>query len=145
MEAAIDLAGIVEHVLLPEFRARNESRPGAPQDKLRSLKNVDIILMRTLTEVKGDGSKVVGLEYRDLCQRIFTTSNWPVFSSRLVCCRTPTLAGKVQSNVLVWARLSCEMRNQRQRRIRSGATVRRFRTGRSSSPLAKVPKPLECF
>ena len=35
------------------------------QDKLRSLKNVDIILNAQTTEVKGDGSKVVGLEYRD--------------------------------------------------------------------------------
>lgn len=35
------------------------------QDKLRSLKNVDIILNAQTMEVKGDGSKVVGLEYRD--------------------------------------------------------------------------------
>ncbi|MEA5989397.1 hypothetical protein ONQ87_25235, partial [Salmonella enterica subsp. enterica serovar Virginia] len=32
------------------------------QDKVRSLKNVDIILNAQTTEVKGDGSKVVGLE-----------------------------------------------------------------------------------
>ncbi|EAW9075659.1 alkyl hydroperoxide reductase subunit F, partial [Salmonella enterica] len=35
------------------------------QDKVRSLKNVDIILNAQTTEVKGDGSKVVGLEYLD--------------------------------------------------------------------------------
>lgn len=35
------------------------------QDKVRSLKNVDIILNAQTTEVKGDGTKVVGLEYRD--------------------------------------------------------------------------------
>jgi alkyl hydroperoxide reductase subunit F len=35
------------------------------QDKVRSLKNVDIILNAQTTEVKGDGSKVTGLEYRD--------------------------------------------------------------------------------
>ncbi|VTP65081.1 Alkyl hydroperoxide reductase subunit F [Leclercia adecarboxylata] len=32
---------------------------------MRSLKNVDIILNAQTTEVKGDGSKVTGLEYRD--------------------------------------------------------------------------------
>ncbi|MGU0160579.1 hypothetical protein ACVXHB_10520 [Escherichia coli] len=36
-----------------------------PDNKLRSLKNVDIILNAQTTEVKGDGSKVVSLEYRD--------------------------------------------------------------------------------
>jgi alkyl hydroperoxide reductase subunit F len=35
------------------------------QDKVRSLKNVDIILNAQTTEVKGDGSKVTGLQYRD--------------------------------------------------------------------------------
>ncbi|MGE2624468.1 FAD-dependent oxidoreductase, partial [Escherichia coli] len=35
------------------------------QDKVRSLKNVDIVLNAQTTEVKGDGSKVTGLEYRD--------------------------------------------------------------------------------
>lgn len=35
------------------------------QDKVRSLNNVDIVLNAQTTEVKGDGSKVTGLEYRD--------------------------------------------------------------------------------
>ncbi len=35
------------------------------QDKLRSLKNGDILLNAQTTELKGDGSKVVGLEFRD--------------------------------------------------------------------------------
>ncbi|VEC76064.1 alkyl hydroperoxide reductase subunit F [Raoultella ornithinolytica] len=35
------------------------------QDKVRSLKNVDIILNAQTTEVTGDGSKVTGLQYRD--------------------------------------------------------------------------------
>lgn len=43
---------------------RDESRP-VLQDKVRSLKNVDIILNAQTTEVKGDGSKVTGLQYRD--------------------------------------------------------------------------------
>ena len=32
---------------------------------MRSLNNVDIVLNAQTTEVKGDGSKVTGLEYRD--------------------------------------------------------------------------------
>ena len=64
VEAAIDLAGIVEHVTLLEF-APEMKADQVLQDKLRSLKNVDIILNAQTTEVKGDGSKVVGLEYRD--------------------------------------------------------------------------------
>ncbi len=35
------------------------------QNKLRSLKNVDVILNAQTTEVKGDGSKVTGLAYID--------------------------------------------------------------------------------
>ena len=35
------------------------------QDKLRSLKNVDIILNAMTTEVKGDGTKLTGLDYQD--------------------------------------------------------------------------------
>lgn len=64
VEAAIDLAGIVEHVTLLEF-APEMKADQVLQDKLRSLKNVDIILNAQTTEVKGDGRKVVGLEYRD--------------------------------------------------------------------------------
>lgn len=64
VEAAIDLAGIVEHVTLLEF-APEMKADQVLQDKVRSLKNVDIILNAQTTEVKGDGSKVVGLEYRD--------------------------------------------------------------------------------
>jgi len=64
VEAAIDLAGIVEHVTLLEF-APDMKADQVLQDKVRSLKNVDIILNAQTTEVKGDGSKVTGLEYRD--------------------------------------------------------------------------------
>ena len=55
VEAAIDLAGIVEHVTLLEF-APEMKADQVLQDKLRSLKNVDIILNAQTTEVKGDGS-----------------------------------------------------------------------------------------
>ena len=64
VEAAIDLAGIVEHVTLLEF-APEMKADQVLQDKVRSLKNVDIVLNAQTTEVKGDGTKVTGLEYRD--------------------------------------------------------------------------------
>lgn len=64
VEAAIDLAGIVEHVTLVEFASELRADK-VLQDKLRSLKNVDIIMNAQTTEVKGDGSKVTGLSYID--------------------------------------------------------------------------------
>jgi alkyl hydroperoxide reductase subunit F len=64
VEAAIDLAGIVGHVTLIEFD--NKLRADAVlQNKLRSLKNVDIIVSAQTTEVTGDGNKVTGLAYKD--------------------------------------------------------------------------------
>lgn len=63
VEAAIDLAGVVEHVTLLEF-APEMNADRVLQDKLRSLANVDIILNAQTTEVKGDGAKVTGIDYR---------------------------------------------------------------------------------
>ncbi|GGX74721.1 alkyl hydroperoxide reductase subunit F [Massilia dura] len=64
VEAAIDLAGIVQHVTLIEFG--NELRADAVlQRKLRSLPNVKIILSAQTTEIHGDGKKVNGLSYKD--------------------------------------------------------------------------------
>jgi alkyl hydroperoxide reductase subunit F len=64
VEAAIELAGIVAHVTLIEFD--NALRADAVlQAKLRSLRNVTIITAAQTTEVHGDGSKVVGLSYKD--------------------------------------------------------------------------------
>ena len=64
VEAAIDLAGVVAHVTLVEFAP--ELRADAVlQRKLRSLKNVDIIVNAQTTEVTGDGSKVDGLVYEE--------------------------------------------------------------------------------
>lgn len=64
VEAAIDLAGIVEHVTLIEFG--NELRADAVlQRKLYRLKNVDVIKGAQTTEVLGDGKKVTGLTYKD--------------------------------------------------------------------------------
>ena len=64
VEAAIDLAMIVGHVTLIEF----DDKLRADQvlvDKLRSMKNVDILTSAQTTEVTGDGEKVNGLLYKD--------------------------------------------------------------------------------
>ncbi len=64
VEAAIDLAGLVGHVTLLEFAAELKA-DAVLQNKLRSLKNVDIIVNAQTTEVTGDGKKVNGLVYHD--------------------------------------------------------------------------------
>lgn len=64
VEAAIDLAGVVEHVTLIEFD--NKLRADAVlQAKLNSLPNVRVIVSAQTTEVTGDGQKMNGLVYRD--------------------------------------------------------------------------------
>ena len=64
VEAAIDLAGIVEHVTLIEYGA--ELRADAVlQRKLYSLKNVNVIKSAQTTEIHGDGKKVTALSYKD--------------------------------------------------------------------------------
>ena len=64
VEAAIDLAGIVEHVTLIEFGA--ELRADAVlQRKLATLRNVKVIVSAQTTEIHGDGKKVNGLSYTD--------------------------------------------------------------------------------
>ncbi len=64
VEAAIDLAGIVEHVTLLEFAAEMKA-DRVLQDKVRSLSNVNIILNAQTTEVRGDGEKLTGMDYQD--------------------------------------------------------------------------------
>lgn len=64
VEAAIDLAGIVEHVTLIEFDHQLRADE-VLQAKLRSLPNVTIITSAMTTEVIGDGKKVTSLVYRD--------------------------------------------------------------------------------
>ncbi|HEX2583826.1 MAG TPA: alkyl hydroperoxide reductase subunit F [Steroidobacteraceae bacterium] len=64
VEAAIDLAGIVEHVTLIEFDAKLRADE-VLQRKLRSLHNVNVITSALTTEVHGDGDKVNALSYRD--------------------------------------------------------------------------------
>jgi alkyl hydroperoxide reductase subunit F len=64
VEAAIDLAGIVEHVTLLEFDSKLRADE-VLQRKLRSLPNVDVLVGAQTTEVLGDGQKVTGLVYKD--------------------------------------------------------------------------------
>jgi len=64
VEAAIDLAGITSHVTLLEF-ASGLRADEVLQRKLRGLPNVSIRLNAETTEVRGDGSKVTGVVWRD--------------------------------------------------------------------------------
>ena len=64
VEAAIDLAGVVEHVTLIEFDTQLRADE-VLQRKLRSLANTDVIVNARTTEVRGDGQKVTGLVYED--------------------------------------------------------------------------------
>jgi alkyl hydroperoxide reductase subunit F len=64
VEAAIDLAGVVGHVTVIEFDDRLRADE-VLQRKLRSLRNVDVVVSARTTEVVGDGEKVVGLTYED--------------------------------------------------------------------------------
>jgi alkyl hydroperoxide reductase subunit F len=64
VEAAIDLAGIVQHVTLLEF-ADQLKADAVLVSKLKSLPNVTIHVNAQTTEITGDGSKVNGLRYKD--------------------------------------------------------------------------------
>lgn len=64
VEAAIDLAGIVEHVTLFEF-AEQLRADAVLVKKLRSLPNVVIHTNAQTTEITGDGSKVNGITWTD--------------------------------------------------------------------------------
>ena len=64
IEAAIDLAGIVEHVTVFEF-ADTLRADQVLINKAESLPNIDIITMAQTTEVVGDGTRVTGISYKD--------------------------------------------------------------------------------
>ena len=64
VEAAIDLAGIVQQVTLLEY-ADALKADQVLQDKLASLPNVSVITQAQTLEVLGDGQQVTGLSYRD--------------------------------------------------------------------------------
>lgn len=64
VEAAIDLAGIVEHVTLIEF-ADQLKADAVLVKKLQSLSNVTIHINAQTTEILGDGKTVNALTYKD--------------------------------------------------------------------------------
>ena len=64
VEAAIDLAGIVEHVTLIEF-ADQLKADAVLVKKLHSLPNVKVHVNAQTTEIVGDGQKVTGLRFKD--------------------------------------------------------------------------------
>lgn len=64
IEAALDLAGIVDHVTVFEFMDTLKADE-VLVDALKALPNVDIIMSAQTTEVVGDGTQVTGLKYTD--------------------------------------------------------------------------------
>jgi len=64
IEAAIDLANIVEKVTVLEF-ADSLKADEVLQAKARSMSNIEIITNAQTTKVQGDGNKVTGLTYID--------------------------------------------------------------------------------
>lgn len=64
VEAALDLAGIVEHVTVLEFAATLRADEVLVR-KARSLPNVTIVTQAQTTAIEGDGSKVTALRYVD--------------------------------------------------------------------------------
>jgi alkyl hydroperoxide reductase subunit F len=64
VEAAIDLAGLVEHVTLLEFADRLKA-DAVLVDKLRSLRNATVVVNAQTTEIVGDGQKVSALRWKD--------------------------------------------------------------------------------
>jgi alkyl hydroperoxide reductase subunit F len=64
VEAAIDLAGLVEHVTLLEFAPALKA-DAVLVDKLKSLRNVTLHLNAQTLGIDGDGQKVTGLVFRD--------------------------------------------------------------------------------
>jgi len=64
IEAAIDLAGLVQHVTVIEF-ADTLKADAVLVNKLKSLANVAIHVNAQTTEITGDGHKVNGISYKD--------------------------------------------------------------------------------
>ena len=89
VEAAIDLAGIVQEVTLLEFGDRLKA-DGVLIEKLKALPNARIITQAKSTKVLGDGKKVIGLEYQNLGTKEPTTLEEMVCSCKSDSCRTRT-------------------------------------------------------
>jgi alkyl hydroperoxide reductase subunit F len=64
VEAAIDLAGVVEHVTVVEFAPQLKA-DAVLVNKLNSLSNVTVHVNAQTTEITGDGHKVNGLHWKD--------------------------------------------------------------------------------
>ena len=64
VEAAIDLAGVVQHVTLFEY-ADSLKADAVLVDKLKSLSNVTIHVSAQTTEITGDGKIVNGMRFKD--------------------------------------------------------------------------------
>ncbi|MCW3171376.1 alkyl hydroperoxide reductase subunit F [Shewanella subflava] len=64
IEAAIDLANIVEHVTVLEFDSKLRADE-VLQRKAKSMGNITIITQAQTTQVNGDGTRVNGLTYTD--------------------------------------------------------------------------------
>jgi len=64
IEAAIDLAGIVEHVTVIEF-ADQLKADAVLVNKLNSMPNVTVHTNAQTTQITGDGSKVNGISFKD--------------------------------------------------------------------------------
>ena len=64
VEAAIDLAGVVQHVTVVEFAPQLKA-DAVLVNKLNSLPNVTVHMNAQTTSITGDGSKVNGLQFKD--------------------------------------------------------------------------------
>jgi alkyl hydroperoxide reductase subunit F len=69
IEAAIDLAGLVQHVTVIEF-ADALKADAVLVYKLRSLNNVTVHVNAQTTEITGDGGKVNGISYQDRTTKV---------------------------------------------------------------------------
>jgi alkyl hydroperoxide reductase subunit F len=74
VEAAIDLAGLVDHVWLIEYDTQLRA-DAVLNARLQSLSNVTIITGAQTTEVTGDGERVTGLIYKDRRSGALNTLN----------------------------------------------------------------------
>lgn len=64
IEAAIDLAGITEHVTVIEFMSELKADQ-VLVDKARSLANIEILTNQATTEIVGDGKTVTGIKIKN--------------------------------------------------------------------------------
>jgi NADH-dependent peroxiredoxin subunit F len=64
VEAALDLAGIVDHVTVIEYNDQLKA-DAVLVDKLKATKNIDVITHAKTLRIHGDGQKVSAIEYED--------------------------------------------------------------------------------